>query len=101
LELGQSEEVMGELYYSDNYQALRFMQDEYTNKIQCIYIDPPYNTGNDGFVYKDSYQSASWLSMMQDRLGEAKQLMSDDGVIFTSIDDNEITNLESLQKSIF
>jgi adenine-specific DNA-methyltransferase len=77
------------------------MQDEYREKVKCIYIDPPYNTGNDGFVYKDSYQSASWLSMMQDRLLEAKHLMSDNGVIFTSMDDSEITNLENIQKNIF
>jgi len=101
INISQSNEIIGELYHSDNYQALRFMQDEYRGKVKCIYIDPPYNTGKDGFVYKDSYQSASWLSMMQDRLLEAKQLMSEDGVIFTSIDSNEITNLENLQKWVF
>jgi adenine-specific DNA-methyltransferase len=77
------------------------MQKEYKEQIKCIYIDPPYNTGNNGFVYKDSYQSASWLSMMQDRLVLAKQVMSDDGVIFTSIDNNEFDNLKKILDNVF
>ena len=85
------EELSGLLIKSENYQALRFLEPKYTDKrgegkIKCIYIDPPYNTGNDGFVYKDNFKSASWLSMMNDRLEVAKKLMREDGVIFTSID---------------
>ena len=100
------EETSGLLIKSENYQALRFLEPKYTDKkgdgkIKCIYIDPPYNTGNDGFVYKDNFKSASWLSMMNDRLEVAKRLMREDGVIFISIDDNEIVNTLSLQNIVF
>ncbi len=100
------EELSGVLIKSENFQALRFLEEKYTDKkgdgkIKCVYIDPPYNTGNDGFVYKDSFKSASWLSMMSDRLEVAKKLMREDGVIFSSIDENEVTNLNMLQNSIF
>lgn len=97
LELARSNEIIWKLFQSDNYQALKFLEEEYAEKIKCIYIDPPYNTGNDWFIYKDSYQSASWLSMMQDRINIVKNIISEDGVIFTSIDDNEINNLMTLQ----
>ena len=100
------EEVSGLLIKSENYQALKFLEPKYTDKqgdgkIKCVYIDPPYNTGNDGFVYKDSFKSASWLSMMNDRLEVARKLMREDGVIFTSIDDNEVNNLHTLNKQVF
>ncbi len=100
------EEISGLFIKSENYQALRFLESKYTDKkgdgkIKCVYIDPPYNTGNDGFVYKDNFKSASWLSMMDDRLEVAKKLMREDGVIFTSIDENEVNNLHILNKQIF
>lgn len=99
-------EVSGLLIKSENYQALKFLEPKYTNKkgdgkIKCVYIDPPYNTGNDGFVYKDSFKSASWLSMMSDRLEVARKLMREDGVIFTSIDDKENSNLENVYKVVY
>lgn len=97
-------EISGLLIKSENYQALKFLEPKYTDKrgdgkIKCIYIDPPYNTGNDGFVYKDSFKSASWLSMMNDRLRVAKKLMREDGVIFTSIDNNESNSLPKLYEN--
>ncbi len=100
------EELSGLLIKSENYQALRFLEPKYTDKkgdgkIKCVYIDPPYNTGNDGFVYKDNFKSASWLSMMQDRLEVAKRLMREDGVIFTSIDDNQLYSLKLINDLIF
>ena len=100
------EEVSGLLIKSENYQALKFLEPKYIDKkgdgkIKCIYIDPPYNTGNDGFVYKDSFKSASWLSMMNDRLGVAKGLMRTDGVIFTQIDDGEQDRLKKIKNLIF
>ncbi|MBA1438307.1 MAG: site-specific DNA-methyltransferase [Epsilonproteobacteria bacterium] len=99
-------EISGLLIKSENYQALKFLEPKYTDKkgdgkIKCVYIDPPYNTGNDGFVYKDNFKSASWLSMMNDRLEVAKRLMREDGVIFTSIDDKEINDLNILNKYFF
>ncbi|MFT7860623.1 MAG: site-specific DNA-methyltransferase [Sulfurimonas sp.] len=91
------EETSGLLIKSENYQALKFLEPKYTDKkgdgkIKCVYIDPPYNTGNDGFVYKDSFKSASWLSMMNDRLEVARKLMREDSTFFISIDANEISN---------
>ena len=99
-------EISGLLIKSENYQALRFLEPKYTDKkgdgkIKCVYIDPPYNTGNDGFVYKDNFKSASWLSMMQDRLEVTKRLMKEDGVIFTQIDDNEQLNLSLLLNMVY
>lgn len=99
-------EVSGLLIKSENYQALKFLEPKYTDKkgdgkIKCVYIDPPYNTGNDGFIYKDSFKSASWLSMMNDRLEVARKLMKEDGVIFTSIDDKESTRLSTLLSTKF
>ena len=86
----------GVLVNADNFQYLNLAQEKLYNSINCIYIDPPYNTGNDGFVYKDNYQHSSWLTMMKDRILQAKQLLSEGGTFFASIDDNELLNLKSL-----
>ena len=115
----------------DNLDALKHLLKSYIRKIKCIYIDPPYNTGTDGFVYKDSFDfkaeelaerlsideeeaqrvldltkrgSAShsaWLTFMYPRLLLARDLLRDDGVIFISIDDNEQANLKILCDEIF
>lgn len=117
----------------DNLEALKILQESYLNKIKCIYIDPPYNTGND-FVYNDKYSKSEkeelidsgridengniliskdinnsskgqfhsdWLSMMYPRLKLARNLLSNDGVIFISIDDNEYENLKKITGEIF
>jgi len=91
----------GWLIKSENYQALNTILEKHKENIKTIYIDPPYNTGNDGFLYKDRYQHSTWLSMMENRLSLAKELMRDDGVIFVSIDDREQENLKTLMKAIF
>lgn len=95
------EEIEGLMINSENFQALNLMLEKYKGKVKCIYIDPPYNTGGDDFVYKDNYQHSSWLTMMENRLELAKRLLSDDGVIFASIDDNEHSNLKKLFDRIF
>lgn len=114
----------------DNLEVLKLLQKSYQNKIKMIYIDPPYNTGND-FVYKDNYRDnisnyleitgqvdkegrkvgtnsekngryhTEWLNMIYPRLRLAKNILSDDGVIFISIDDNEIYNLKKICDEIF
>jgi adenine-specific DNA-methyltransferase len=95
-------ELDGLLIRSENYQALNLLQARYAKQVKCIYIDPPYNTGNDGFLYKDDFQRHStWLTMMDERLRLAKELLSDDGVIFVSIDDNEIHHLRTLMEQVF
>ena len=120
----------------DNLEVLKILQKTYQNKIKMIYIDPPYNTGNDSFIYPDRFKEerddyelragikdaeglltkdgfwrknskdaghfhSNWLSMMYPRLFLAKNLLREDGVIFVSIDDNEVHNLRMIMNEIF
>lgn len=112
----------------DNLEVLKILQESYVNKIKCIYIDPPYNTGND-FIYNDKFINeneleesglideynnrlitnmesngkfhSDWLSMIYTRLKLARNLLSNDGVIFISIDDNEQANLKKICDEIY
>ena len=114
----------------DNLEVLKILQESYLNKIKCIYIDPPYNTGND-FIYNDNFAKNSndelvesgqldevgnrlvtnnqsngryhsdWLSMIYPRLKLARNLLTDNGLIFISIDDNELFNLKKICDEIF
>ena len=91
------------LIEGDNLEALTTLAYTHEGKIDVIYIDPPYNTGNKDFIYndsyvdkEDSYRHSKWLSFMSRRLRIAKKLLSDRGVIFISIDDNEYANLKLL-----
>lgn len=108
----------------DNLEVLKLLQSSYYNKVKMIYIDPPYNTGND-FVYEDDFKDpmakykevtqqttksnpetmgrfhTNWLNMMYPRLRLAANLLRDDGVIFISIDDNELDNLKKLCNEVF
>lgn len=90
----------------DNLDSLAVLTKTHRGLIDCIYIDPPYNTGNRHFVYKDSFGSASsaqsdWVRFMRPRLEVSKSILSDEGVIFVSIDDNEIGHLLVLMDQIF
>jgi adenine-specific DNA-methyltransferase len=96
-----SENTHGLLIHSENFQALNSLQSQYKNRIKCIYIDPPYNTGSDGFVYKDSFKASSWLSMIQDRLFLAKNTLRKNGILFSSINEIERSSLESQLKETF
>jgi len=91
----------GLLVHSENFQALNFLQSRYKNKIDCIYIDPPYNTGEDGFNYKDGYIQSSWVSMMTERLSLARRIMSLNSSCFCSIDDLSCCNLWKVMDSVF
>ncbi|MEO0209388.1 MAG: DNA methyltransferase, partial [candidate division WOR-3 bacterium] len=82
----------GLLIKSENYQALNTILPKFKEKIQTIYIDPPYNTGSDEFLYRDRYQHSSWLTMIENRLSLARELMSEDGVIFVSIGEKDSEN---------
>ena len=114
----------------DNLEALKLLQESYLNKVKCIYIDPPYNTGKD-FIYKDNFRQSTeeylqesgqvdeegnrlfqnnesngrfhsdWLTMMYSRLKLARNLLRDDGAIFISIDKNELDNLTKVCNAIF
>lgn len=115
----------------DNLEVLKILQESYLNKIKMIYIDPPYNTGNDSFIYPDDYKTSkdqydeevgavddsgyrmfrntkdkghfhsSWCSMMYSRLKLARNLLSEDGVIFISIDEHEVSNMKKLCDEVF
>lgn len=91
----------GVLVHSENFQALNLLQARYKEQVKCIYIDPPYNTGGDGFSYKDRYQHSSWLTMIRERLSAAYPLVSKDGVLFSSIDAIERANLEQALNQVF
>lgn len=94
------EQTNGLLIRSENFQALNLLQERYREQVKWIYIDPPYNTGDDGFIYKDSYQHSSWLSMVNDRLLKARSFNNEDGTIAVSIDDVENGRLtESLDRT--
>ena len=86
----------GLLVKSENFGALNLLQARYKEQVKCIYIDPPYNTGGDGFAYKDSYRHASWLSMMNDRTKLLHELLTDDGTLYAHIDYEEKERLKLL-----
>jgi adenine-specific DNA-methyltransferase len=92
----------------DNFDALRYLRMTHAGKVKCIYIDPPYNTGNRDFIYNDRfvdkddvYKHSKWLEFMYRRLVLAKDLLAEDGVIFASIDDNEMLHLGMLMDQVF
>jgi adenine-specific DNA-methyltransferase len=95
------EQTDGLLIHSENWQALNLLQEKFRERIKCIYIDPPYNTGGDGFLYKDSFRHSSWAAMMADRLAISKNFLNADGVLFASIDDKERLTLERLLGETF
>jgi adenine-specific DNA-methyltransferase len=93
--------IDGLLVHSENWQALNLLQERYRKRVKCIYIDPPYNTGSDEFIYKDNYRHSSWLSMMVDRLSKAYTIIVSDGSLWINIDENEVANLSCVAKSVF
>lgn len=124
-EAGQHDEDNGSenmIIHGDNLEALKALLPRYEGKVKCIYIDPPYNTGNEGWVYNDNVNDPKikkwlgevvgkegedlsrhdkWLCMMYPRLKLLQRLLAEDGVIFISIDDNELYNLKSICDEIF
>lgn len=90
----------GELIKSDNFQALNSIMPKYQGKIDLIYIDPPFNTGSD-FEYKDKFQDSTWLSLMENRLELAKNLLSDKGSFYLHLDHNANYRGRELLNSIF
>lgn len=98
---GCQTKVRGVIINSENYQALNTVKKKYRDKVDVIYIDPPYNTDQDSFDYVDGYESASYLSMMEDRLSIAKNMLAEDGVIYISISDKQLYELKILCDKIF
>lgn len=85
----------------NNLLALHSLLKKYRGKVKLIYIDPPYNTGNDGFQYNDSFNHSSWLTFMRNRLTAASELLSNDGSIWINLDDNESHYLKIICDDIF
>jgi adenine-specific DNA-methyltransferase len=118
----EGEESGNKIIHGDNLAALKALLPQYEGKVKCIYIDPPYNTGNESWVYNDNVKDPrilkwlgevvgkegedlcrhdKWLCMMYPRLQLLKRLLAEDGVIFVSIDENEHRYLELLLEEIF
>ncbi|MFR1431228.1 MAG: site-specific DNA-methyltransferase, partial [Streptococcus thermophilus] len=85
----------------NNLLALHTLREKYTGQIKLIYIDPPYNTGSDSFLYNDRFNHSAWLTFMKNRLEIARELLTDDGYIFIQTDDSEQAYLKVLMDSIF
>jgi len=94
------ESLGGLLLHSENFQALNLLLLRYRELVKCIYIDPPYNTGQDEFLYRDAYQHSTWLAMMRDRLALAGGLLPDSGVLYVSLDDGESARLTEVMSSV-
>ena len=90
------EQVDGVLFHGDNFQSLATMQSRYRGQIECVYIDPPYNTGDSEIPYKNMYLRSSWLTLMASRLALIPTLFTPDPVLFIAIDDFEMVNLAKL-----
>lgn len=120
--LSQGQDTGNLIVQGDNLHALKALLPKYAGKVKCIYIDPPYNTGNEGWVYNDKVNAPEmkkwlgsvvgkeaedlsrhdkWLCMMYPRMVLLKQFLSEDGAIFVSIDDNEVASLRLLMDEIF
>jgi adenine-specific DNA-methyltransferase len=95
------EALDGVLIKSENWQALNLLLEKYREKVKCIYIDPPYNTGSDEFVYKDRYQHSSWLTMMADRLWLGRQMLTEGGTLAIQISDIEDARLKEVLSDTF
>ena len=95
------EQCDGLLINSENFQALNLLSKRFENSIDCQFIDPPYNTGKDGFPYKDSFQSSSWITMMENRVSQSLTLLKGDSVTLSHIDENEHLNLGNLFNNLF
>lgn len=94
------EELDGWLIKSENWQALNTILPKFKGKIKMIYIDPPYNTGSDEFIYEDELRQSAWLTMLENRLRLAKEFLSKDGVIFVSIGDTTKNDKKTINSSL-
>ena len=89
------------LVHSENYQALRALGETLRGSVDCVYIDPPYNTDASSIVYKNNYKDSSWISLMENRIREAQKLMRDSSVMAVAIDDIEFSRLRQLMEEQF
>ena len=95
------EQMDGLLVHGENFQVLNLLQARYRGQVECVYIDPPYNTSENTFVYKNAYKHSSWLAMIQNRVDIAKLFLSNKGVLQCAIDDTETWKLRSILDTCF
>jgi adenine-specific DNA-methyltransferase len=93
------EQTDGLLINADNFQGLQLINKRFNEIVDCIHIDPPYNTATSGFLYKNTFQHSSWISMMENRIGSTISLLSEKASYMCHIDENEYENLHQLFES--
>ena len=91
----------GLLIQSENWQALNLLTRKHSGQVKCVYIDPPYNTGDSEILYKNGYLRSSWLTLIENRLSLASRFLTDDPVVFVAIDDFEMVNVSKLVDVVF
>ena len=91
----------GVLFHSENSQALALMQARYRERVQCVYIDPPYNTDAGPISYKNGYRSSSWVAMMFDRIRHGRAVLSSNGILVATIDDYQYRELDLVIEELF
>src|SRR5580658_3163259 len=101
IRVSENDSFDNRLIHGDNLLALKALEQEFAGKIKCIYIDPPYNTGSAFTHYDDGVEHSLWLSLMRDRLEILRRLLSEDGSIWISIDDNEQAYLRVMMDELF
>ena len=95
------QQLSGVLVHGENFQALNLLQARYRRQVQCVYIDPPYNTDASAILYKNNYKDSSWLSLMEESLRLARPCLTDTGVLCAAIDDEEVSLLRLLLRNLF
>ena len=99
--VSDNDQFDNKLIFGDNLLALKALEQEYAGKVKCVFIDPPYNTGSAFTHYDDGLEHSIWLSLMRDRLEIIRSLLSDDGSLWITIDDNEAHYLKVLCDEVF
>jgi adenine-specific DNA-methyltransferase len=101
-ELGDIDSILnGTLIHADNFQGLGALQSKYFGKVDCIYIDPPYNTDASAISYKNGYKSSSWASLIESRVSRSRNLLTKRGVLVAAIDDAQQRELSFILSSLF
>ncbi|MGM0575291.1 MAG: site-specific DNA-methyltransferase [Myxococcota bacterium] len=95
------EQTDGVLVHGENYQALRLLEGRFGGEVEATFVDPPYNTGGDGFLYRDRYQHSSWLAMVTQRMRAARTLLAAHGTYWCTIDDGEVHRLRFAASDVF
>ena len=95
------EQCDGLLIHSENFQALQLLQERYREQVKCVHIDPPYNTSDNAFLYKNTYKHSSWLALIENPLRTSKTILHSSGVFIGCIDDTEHSNLKNLLSDYF